>query len=211
MSQPEVIRIFLEGRIGPWALYRQLVRTGVSVGAALVLALGLPAVARGEKTMDDFVSEARQTNPDDVEEIERLLTKVVRAIAGATKNGNVRPLAGAVARLGANVNVPMNEPAKLNLEGEVGGVPVALSGSLLNLGQREEFRNVNLVLGGNLGQVSVNLAGNVLAPGNDNGGINLGNVRLNIVGNAGNVPLAFRGPLGRLRVPPPVGDKNKKK
>jgi hypothetical protein len=119
----------------------------------------------------------------------------------------------AVAKMGVNVNVPLSEPARLNLEGNVGGVPVNLGGSLMNLGQKEDFRNMNLVLGGNVGEISVNLAGNLDAPlGNDNGNgnnVNLGNAGLNVVGNAGNVPLTFRGQIGRLVTPPPDGDKNR--
>jgi hypothetical protein len=138
---------------------------------------------------------------------------VTKAIGTAVESGNLHPLAVAVARLGVNVNVPLNDPAKLNLEGNVGGVPVNLGGSLLNLGQKEDFRNMNLVLGGSVGEVSVNLAGNVNAPlGNDNGNgnnVNLGNAGLNVVGNAGNVPLTFRGQIGRLVVPPPDGDKDR--
>jgi hypothetical protein len=213
MSQPEVIHSFLRGQIGPWAFFRKLVRAGVSVGAALTLTMGLPAVARGEKTADQFLEEVRETSPNDVEEIERLLTLVSKAIGTAVENGSLQPLAVAVAKLGVNVNVPLNEPARLNLEGNVGGVPVNLGGSLLNLGQKEDFRNMNLVLGGNVGELSVNLAGNVNAPlGNDNGNgnnVNLGNAGLNVVGNAGIVPLTFRGQVGRLVIPPPDGDKNR--
>ena len=210
MSQPEVIHRFLKGQMGPWAFFRKMVRAGVSVGAALTLTMGLPAVARGEKTADQFLEEVRETSPNDFEEIERLLTMVSKAIGTAVENGNLQPLAVAVAKMGVNVNVPLNEPAKLNLEGNVGGVPVNLGGSLLNLGQKEDFRNMNLVLGGNVGEVSVNLAGNVNAPlGNDdrNGNnVNLGNAGLNVVGNAGIVPLTFRGQIGRLVIPPPDGE-----
>lgn len=213
MPQPEVVHSFLEGRIGPWAFFRKLVRTGVSVGAALTLMMGLPAVARGEKTTDQLLAEVRETSPNDVAEIERLLSMVSKAISTAVKNGNLRPLAVAVAKVGVNVDVPLNEPAKLNLEGDVGGVPVNLAGSLLNLGQKEDFRNMNLVLGGNVGELSVNLAGNVMAPlGHEDpggGNVNLGHVRLNVVGNAGNVPLSFRGPLRHLAQPPPDGDQNR--
>jgi hypothetical protein len=213
MPQSEVIRAFLQGRIGPWALYRQLVRAGISVGAALTLTMGLPAVARGEKTPDQFLAEVRETSPSDFEEVERLLTMVANAIGTAVENGNLQPLAVAVARVGVNVTVPLNEPARLSLEGNVGGVPVNLGGSLLNLGQKEDFRNMNLVLGGNVGELSVNLAGNVDAPlGNDDGNgnsVNLGNTGLNVVGNAGTVPLSFRGRLGRLVVPPPTGEKDR--
>ena len=213
MSQPEVIHSFLKGQIGPWAFFRKLVRAGVSVGAALTLTMGLPAVARGEKTADQFLEEVRETSPNDFEEIERLLTMVTKAIGTAVENWNLRPLAVAVAKVGVNLNVSLNEPAKLNLEGIVGGVPVNLGGSLLNLGEKEDFRNMNLVLGGNVGELSVNLSGNVDAPlGNDGGNgnsVRLGNAGLNVVGNAGRVPLTFRGQIGRLVAPPPEGDKNR--
>jgi hypothetical protein len=213
MSQSDVIRTFIQGRIGPWALYRQLVRAGVSVGAALTLTMGLPAVARGEQTPEQFLAEVRETSPGDFEEIERLLTMVTKAIGIAVENGNLHPLAVAVAKVGVNVNVPLDEPAKLNLEGNVGGVPVNLGGSLLNLGQKDDFRNMNLVLGGSVGELSVNLAGNVSAPlGHDDGSgtsVNLGNTGLNVVGNAGVVPLTFRGTLSRLVVPPPTGEEGR--
>ena len=97
MSQPEVIHSFLKGQIGPWAFFRKLVRAGVSVGAALTLTMGLPAVARGEKTADQFREEVRETSPNDFEEIERLLTMVSKAIGTAVENGNLHPLAVAVA------------------------------------------------------------------------------------------------------------------
>jgi hypothetical protein len=213
MSQPEVIDSFLKGQIGPWAFFRKLVRTGVSVGAALTLTMGLPAVARGEQTADQFLEEVRETSPNDFEEIERLLTMVTKAIGTAVENGNLHPLAVAVAKVGVNLNVSLNEPAKLNLESNVGGVPVNLGGTLLNLGEKEDFRNMHLVLGGNVGELSVNLAANVDAPlGNDNGNgqnVSLGNARLNVVGNGGNVPLTFRGQIGRLVVPPPTGEEGR--
>jgi hypothetical protein len=213
MSQPEVIHSFLKGQIGPWAFFRKLVRAGVSVGAALTLTMGLPAVARGEKTADQFLEEVRETSPNDFEEIERLLTMVSKAIGTAVENGNLHPLAVAVAKVGVSLNVPLNEPARLKLEGNVGGVPVNLGGSLLNFGEKEDFRNMSLVLGGTVGELSVNLAGNVDAPlGNDNGNgqnVSLGNARLNVVGTAGNVPLTFRGQIGRLVVPPPTGEEGR--
>ena len=87
MSQPEVIHSFLKGQIGPWAFFRKLVRAGVSVGAALTLMMGLPAVARGEQTADQFLEEVRATSPTDFEEIERLLTMVSKAIGTAVENG----------------------------------------------------------------------------------------------------------------------------
>lgn len=198
MSEQAVIQAYLEGRIGPWALYRRLVKIGVSVSAALTLAVGLPAVVRGEQTLEELASRSKQTQRDDVFELQRLLAMVGNSLLPVLQDANLNPLAVSLAKLGINVDVPMDQSVVLNLEGTAGNMPLNLGGNLLNLGEREDFRNMNLVLNGTLGNVPINIAGNVDAPdGNIPGvNVNLGNANLNFVGNAGSLPLNFSGNIG---------------
>jgi hypothetical protein len=204
MSEQGIIGDYLHGRIGPWAFYRRLVKVGVSVNTALALALGLPAVVRGEQTLDDLASRAKQTRGDDSFELERLLAMIGNALLPALQAGNLNPLAVGLAKLGVNVDVPVGtEGVELSLQSTAGNVPVNLGGILLNLGAQGDLRNMNLVLNGSLGQIPVNLAGNVDAPVGHAPGLELGKANLNFLGNAGNVPLSFSGNIGNV-LPPPV-------
>jgi hypothetical protein len=209
MSEQNVINAFLEGRIGQWAFYRQLVKVGVSVGTALTLTLGLPAVVRGEQTLEDLASKSKQTHRGDLFELERLLGKVGNAFLPAVQNENLNPLAVNLASLGVNVDIPLNEKVELNHEGMVGNMPVNLVGTLSNVGDRGDVRHINVVLDGNLGSVPINLAGSVNAPiGNDQGvNVNLGNANLNFSGNAGNLPLNFSGNIGDVDLNDKPNDK----
>lgn len=198
MSEEAVLKAYLEGRIGPWALYRRLVKVGVSVGTALTLALGLPAVVRGDQTLEELAARANQTGRHDLAELERLLAMVGKALVPAVHRGNLNPLAVSLAKLGVNVDVPLNEEVQLNFDGTAGKMPLTLGGTLMNLGESEDFRNMTLVLNGMLGTVPINLAGSVNAPVGNNPGVNmdLGDANLNFAGNAGNVPLNFSGNIG---------------
>jgi hypothetical protein len=169
MPEQAVIQAYLEGRLGPWAFHRKLVTLGVSVGTAFTLALGLPAVVRGEVTLEELASRASQTSRGDVAEIERLLAMVGHALLPAVQNGTLNPLAVSLAKLGVNVDLGVGEQVELNLEGHAGRLPINLAGS------------INAPLGESPG---VNL--------------NLGNADLNIVGNAGSVPLNFGGNIGNV-------------
>jgi hypothetical protein len=203
MSEQAVIQAYLEGRIGPWALYRKLVKVGVSVGTALTLALGLPAVVRGEQTLEELALRANQTDRHDLAELQRLLAMVGHALLPAVQNGDLNPLAVSLANLGVNVDVPASQPVGLNFQGTAGDMPLNLEGTLTNLGEQEDFRIMNLVLRGTLGNVGLDLAGNVDAPIGDDPGVNvnLGNANLNFVGRAGGVPLTFSGNIGNVLPP----------
>jgi hypothetical protein len=199
MSEQDAITAYVNGEIGPWALYRRLVKTGVSVGAALSLVLMLPAVVRGDQAaLEDLASRSTQTQSDDSFEVQRLLAMVAHALVPAVRDGDINPLAVSVAKLGVNVDVAPGERVPLLFTFNVGRIPLSLTGNLANLGARDEERNMNLVLNGNLGNVPINLAGNVQAPLAHTPGVNvnLGNANLDFVGNAGNVPLNFSGNIG---------------
>jgi hypothetical protein len=200
MPEQAVIQAYLEGRLGPWAFHRKLVTLGVSVGTAFTLALGLPAVVRGEVTLEELASRASQTSRGDVAEIERLLAMVGHALLPAVQNGTLNPLAVSLAKLGVNVDLGVGEQVELNLEGHAGRLPINLAGNLMNLEAQDDFRNMTLVLGGRLGDVPINLAGSINAPLGESPGVNLnlGNADLNIVGNAGSVPLNFGGNIGNV-------------
>ena len=200
MSEQNIITAYLEGRIGPWAFYRQLVKVGVSVSTALTLALGLSAVVRGDQTLEDLASRSRQTHRGDLLELERLLGMVGSSLLPAVQNGNLNPLAINLASLGVNVDVPLDDEVKLNHDGIAGDMPLNLDGSLSNVGEDGDFRNMNVVLNGTLGDVPIELAGNVNVPiGNDPGvNVNLGNANMAFSGNAGNLPLNFSGNIGNI-------------
>ena len=200
MSEQNVINAYLEGRIGPWAFYRQLVKVGVSVSTALTLALGLSAVVRGDQTLEDLASRSRLTHRGDLFELERLLGKVGNSFLPAVQNGNLNPLAVDLASLGVNVDVPLDDEVKLNHDGIAGDMPLNLDGSLSNVGEDGDFRNMNVVLNGTLGDVPIELAGNVNVPiGNDPAvNVNLGNANMAFSGNAGNLPLNFSGNIGNI-------------
>jgi hypothetical protein len=200
MSEQPVINAYLEGRIGPWVLYRRLVRVGVSVSTALTLAVGLPAVVRGEQTLEELAARANQTSRHDLTELQRLLQMVGNALVPARESANLNPLAVSLAKLGVNVAVAMDDRVELKLEGAVGNRPLNLAGNLANLGEQDGFRNMNLVLNGDLGTLPVNLAGNVDAPLGDGPGINvnLGDANLTFLGAIGNVPLNFSGNIGNV-------------
>ena len=198
MSEQNIITAYLEGRIGPWAFYRQLVKVGVSVSTALTLALGLSAVVRGDQTLEDLASRSRQTHRGDLLELERLLGMVGSSLLPAVQNGNLNPLAINLASLGVNVDVPLSERVDLTHYGIVGDMPLNLVGNLSNVGESGDFRDMNLVLGGNLGNVPIELEGNVNVPiGNDPGvNGNLGNANMAFSGKAGDLPLNFSGNIG---------------
>ena len=206
MLEQEAIAAYVKGDIGPWALYRRLIKTGVSVGAALSLVLMLPAVVRSEQAaLEDLATRSTQTQSDDSFEVQRLLAMVAHALLPAVQHGDLNPLAVSVAKLGVNVDVAPDERVPVFFTFKVGRIPLSLTGNLANLGESDDARNMNLVLNGNLGNIPVNLAGNVQAPLSNTPGVNvnLGNANLNFVGNAGNVPLNFSGNIGNVTSEPP--------
>ena len=199
MSEQQIIKDYLDGRIGQWALYRKLLSVGISAGTALTLALGLPAVVRGQVTLDELKLKSKQTRCDDFTELDRLLMTVSHALTHAAETANLNPLAVSLARLAVNVDLPMERGTELTFRGDVAGVPVNLSGSIANVGEGE-FRMVNIAVDGNLGERSLNLSGNVQAPpdGSEGSNVNLGQARLDFAGNAGEVPLNFSGNIGHV-------------
>ena len=201
MLEQEVIAAYVKGDIGPWALYRRLIKTGVSVGAALSLVLMLPAVVRGDQAaLADLATRSTQTQRDDSFELQRLLAMVAQALLPAVEHGNLNPLAVSVAKLGVNVDVAPGERVPVFFAFKGDRIPLSLDGNLANLGESDDARNMNLVLNGNLGNIPINLAGNVQAPlANAPGAnVNLGDANLNFVGNAGNLPLNFSGNIGNV-------------
>ena len=203
MSEREAVRSFLEGRLGPWALTRRMIRAGISAGAALALVAGLPAVARGECSFDELAARSRRLCQPDLREqrrLERLLRRVGDALGVAVRADSLDPLAVGLARFALNVDAPVDQPVSVNVDTRAGRLPLKLSGIVLNLGNDQELRNSNVSIGGLIGNLPVNLSGTVEAPlGNAQGrNLNLGNVNLNFTGNAGNVPLNFLGNVGNI-------------
>ncbi len=201
MSEHELVEAYLAGRIDEWGVFRRLRVLGVTAGAALAVAIALPAAVQARDTSKlDAVCLlcAGETSPA----FANFLSLLAAQLENVGQGGPLDPLAVSLARLGAdnigcaNCEFGINE-GNVNLSGNLNAV-----GGNLNAAKGEENNLVDVSLNGNIGQAKVNLAGNVnVPPGPPIRGrnLNLGNVNLNFHGNVGDMPLNFAGNIGNVQ------------
>jgi hypothetical protein len=210
MGPREIVDDFLHGRINSWGVFRRLVRLGLTTATALTVASSLPGAVQSSEF---GTLTAAVQSPEEVLVVNVLVSHLASQLSLAAKGGPLRPLATALAQIGANNTNLANcnngecRPIPININNDSVNLYGWLSLGLLNVnvnskGPVPALGNLLLNVNGNIGETAVNISGAIIPPPNHSNGnnVNLGAVNLNLGVRLGEVSLNLNGNLAKLKI-----------
>lgn len=211
MAEQDIVDAYLDGKIAAWTCVRRLMKLGLSVGTAVAFTAMLPAVAHSGdvKPLEELIARTASQKPDESIVLERLMAHVARGLVRIEEGGPDSHLRRSLVMLSMNAAQFTVNDAKLSFNGNVRTVPVNIEGNLNQFRQEPgpnvasvaaggvgaQEQNFALTLGGNLGQVPVNLNGFIHV--NVNGQRGPRGVNLNVSGNVGEMPVNLSSDIKR--------------
>jgi hypothetical protein len=206
VAERELVEAYLEGRIGVWGLFRRLTKLGMATATALAVALSMPA-AVNSKDFSGMEEAKARAEAEDRMAIDRIVALLAAQLERAQMDTSLAPLSVTLARIGANnLSAMGGEAVPFSFRGD----NISFTGALTP-SRDESGPNLNLALTGTVGQMGLDLRGDIdpppeTPPPEGDRPVQLGGYNLRFVGMVGDVPLNFEGHIGNIetfRIIPP--------